>query len=264
MPTAAGECTGLTQSPASSTQWSASPPTDAGRSGGGGGPPVREAFDAVLEAPGASAAKSGSILLRVAGRRTSMIQAQGAVQQLGQPYAGPGELQRGIVGGHPRVRFGQLVLARGVRRRRLPVGVDPGLVRRFWFDRYAPDVLAAEARRYPTLHRIDAALGGSTTVRDVPIPLDCADGFNEAYYGRPERLLDASARLACSAWSFVAPEVQPATWTTSGAILRTVDGTRGTVRCAGWRSSTARCGRQAPATRPIRSDDLIAQLSGSE
>ena len=58
---------------------------------------------------------------------------------------------------------------------------DPGLVRRFWLDEYAPDVLAAEAGRYPTLQRIDAALGGSTAVWDVPIPLDCADGFNEAY-----------------------------------------------------------------------------------
>ncbi len=85
---------------------------------------------------------------------------------------------------------------------------DPGLVRRFWLNEYAPDVLAAEARRYPTLHRITAALGSGTSVWDVPIPLDCADGFNEAYYGRPERLLEAGARLACSAWSFVAPEVQ--------------------------------------------------------
>jgi hypothetical protein len=28
------------------------------------------------------------------------------------------------------------------------------------------------------------------------------DGFNEAYYGRPEMLLDPDARLACSSWSF--------------------------------------------------------------
>ena len=24
----------------------------------------------------------------------------------------------------------------------------------------------------------------------MPVPLDCVDGFNEAYYGRPEALLD--------------------------------------------------------------------------
>jgi hypothetical protein len=38
-----------------------------------------------------------------------------------------------------------------------------------------------------------------------PIPLDCTDGFGEAYYGRPEQLLDSAARLSCSAWSFVDP-----------------------------------------------------------
>ncbi|MET0748122.1 MAG: SAM-dependent methyltransferase, partial [Rhizobium sp.] len=31
--------------------------------------------------------------------------------------------------------------------------------------------------------------------------------FNEAYYGRPEMLLEDGARLSCSAWSFVTPEV---------------------------------------------------------
>ena len=40
----------------------------------------------------------------------------------------------------------------------------------------------------------------------MPIPLDCIDGFNEAYYGRPERLLEPSARRSCSAWSFVASD----------------------------------------------------------
>jgi SAM-dependent methyltransferase len=80
---------------------------------------------------------------------------------------------------------------------------DPELVRRFWLDDYAPAVLAAEARRYPALTRIGAALGGRVTVVPVPIPLACRDGFNEAYYGRPEMLLDPRARAACSAWSFV-------------------------------------------------------------
>ncbi|MFD0164946.1 hypothetical protein ACFVJH_12410 [Streptomyces decoyicus] len=37
----------------------------------------------------------------------------------------------------------------------------------------------------------------------MPIPWGCTDGFNEAYYGRPEMLLDPAARQACSAWSFV-------------------------------------------------------------
>ena len=80
---------------------------------------------------------------------------------------------------------------------------DPELVQRFWLNDYAPDVLAAEARRYPALDRIGAIIGGKVSILPVPIPLQCRDGFNEAYYGRPERLLKAAARLACSAWSFV-------------------------------------------------------------
>jgi hypothetical protein len=33
------------------------------------------------------------------------------------------------------------------------------------------------------------------------------DGFNEAYYGRPEMLLASEARRACSAWSFVGDDI---------------------------------------------------------
>ncbi len=83
---------------------------------------------------------------------------------------------------------------------------DPDLVQRFWLNDYAPGVLAAEARRYPALAHMQAVLGGVSEVLPVPIPLMCRDGFNEAYYGRPEMLLDPAARLACSAWSFVDAE----------------------------------------------------------
>lgn len=80
---------------------------------------------------------------------------------------------------------------------------DPDELDRFWLAEYAPEVIQTEAKRYPTIGRISRALGSNTRVLSVPIPLHCADGFNEAYYGRPERLLDPNARLACSAWSFV-------------------------------------------------------------
>jgi len=73
---------------------------------------------------------------------------------------------------------------------------DPDLVQRFWLNSYAPEVLAMEARRYPPLSRIGSILGGNVSIVSVPIPLHCKDGFNEAYYGRPERLLEDGARLA--------------------------------------------------------------------
>src|SRR6266498_2266875 len=68
--------------------------------------------------------------------------------------------------------------------------------------------VGAGAGSYEPADRLTAALGGgAVTVHQVPIPLDCVDGFNEAYYGRPEALLDPDARLSCSAWSFVGPDV---------------------------------------------------------
>lgn len=113
-----------------------------------------------------------------------------SVHQWSDPAAGLREMRR---------------VARG------PVAVltcDPDRVRDFWLYAYAPLVLDTEARRYPRVEDIAKALGGEVSVRYLPIPLDCVDGFNEAYYGRPERLLDPGARQACSAWSFVPPEVR--------------------------------------------------------
>lgn len=85
---------------------------------------------------------------------------------------------------------------------------DPAAVAGFWLNDYAPEVLAEEARRYPPLDAIAKALSGQVEILRVAIPLNCADGFNEAYYGRPERLLEPGARLACSGWSFVGDAVQ--------------------------------------------------------
>lgn len=88
---------------------------------------------------------------------------------------------------------------------------DPDLLDRFWLTRYAPAVIDTERRRYPSLLQLRGGLGGIVSVDLVPIPLDCSDGFNEAYYGRPEQLLIAEARAACSAWSFV-PEADAASY----------------------------------------------------
>jgi SAM-dependent methyltransferase len=79
---------------------------------------------------------------------------------------------------------------------------DPARLDQFWLVDYAPEVMAAETRRYPSAGALRSLLG-PIDVRPVPIPLDCSDGFNEAYYGRPEMFLDPLARTSCSAWSFV-------------------------------------------------------------
>ncbi|HEX3589356.1 MAG TPA: methyltransferase domain-containing protein [Pseudonocardiaceae bacterium] len=85
---------------------------------------------------------------------------------------------------------------------------DPALVRDFWLYDYLPEVLDVEAQRYPSLDTLADGLGGHVEVVSVPIPRDCVDGFNEAYFARPAMLLNPEARQACSAWSFVDESAQ--------------------------------------------------------
>ncbi|WP_245973879.1 class I SAM-dependent methyltransferase [Bosea caraganae] len=115
----------------------------------------------------------------------------------------------------------------------LILSCDPLALDRFWLHAYAPEAIAVEAGRYPPIAAIAAALGGRTETLQVPIPLDCTDGFGEAYYGRPERLLDPGARQANSAWSFVDPAVGERF---VAELTRDLD----SGICASSRSSTAR------------------------
>jgi hypothetical protein len=85
---------------------------------------------------------------------------------------------------------------------------DGDALDRFWLARYVPELIAAERRRYPAITAIQAALGGTSEVTPLPVPIDCVDGFTEAYYARPEQLLDAAVRRSQSAWGFVDPEVE--------------------------------------------------------
>ena len=63
----------------------------------------------------------------------------------------------------------------------LLIGRDPARIEDHWLATYAPDVLARDARRWPTLDRIADALGGEVSTTRVPIPFTCVDGFSEEY-----------------------------------------------------------------------------------
>lgn len=76
-----------------------------------------------------------------------------------------------------------------------------------WFAEYAPEVVAAERKRYLPVTHIAEVLGGAT-ITPVPVPLDCLDGFTDAFYGRPERFLDPAVRRAQSGWGFAGPEAE--------------------------------------------------------
>ena len=103
---------------------------------------------------------------------------------------------------------GLLELRRVTRGPVVVLTFDPDTLDRLWLMEYAPDLYRVERSRYPTIDTVVTALGGSTSVVEVPVPFDCTDGFTEAYFGRPEAFLDPGVRRSQSAWSFVAPEVE--------------------------------------------------------
>jgi SAM-dependent methyltransferase len=84
---------------------------------------------------------------------------------------------------------------------------DPAALQQFWLGDYWPELLASEARRFPSVDRVTVPLHTQTRVTSVPIPLDCTDGFLEAYYGRPESFLNPAVRAAQSSWTFIHPDV---------------------------------------------------------
>jgi SAM-dependent methyltransferase len=65
-----------------------------------------------------------------------------------------------------------------------------------------------ETPRFPAIAAVEAALGGRTRVERIPTPADCADGFFEAFWNRPEALLDPAVRASQSLWALLGPGVE--------------------------------------------------------
>jgi SAM-dependent methyltransferase len=69
-----------------------------------------------------------------------------------------------------------------------------------WQRDYLRDGIELEHARFPAIAEVAAALGGRTRVERIRTPADCADGFFEAFWNRPEALLDAGVRASQSMW----------------------------------------------------------------
>ncbi|HEY7263097.1 MAG TPA: class I SAM-dependent methyltransferase [Trebonia sp.] len=76
----------------------------------------------------------------------------------------------------------------------------------FWLDRdYLPERAGLLVGR-PALGELARAIGAR--VEPVLIPWDCADGFYEAYWRRPEAYLDEHVRRGMSIWARVGPDAE--------------------------------------------------------
>ena len=112
----------------------------------------------------------------------------------------------------------------------------------FWLNEYVPEVIATERDRFPSIDHVTDALGGRAEVLHVPIPLDCVDGFGEAYYGRPEAFLEAGVRAGQSGWVLTDP----------AAVARGVERLRRDLESGAWDARHGQLRNQPERTGAVR------------
>ncbi len=77
-----------------------------------------------------------------------------------------------------------------------------------WQHEYLREGVLVEQPRFPAIADVAKALGGRTRVEAIPTPGDCTDGFFEAFWRRPEALLDPAVRSAQSVWALLDADVE--------------------------------------------------------
>ncbi len=110
----------------------------------------------------------------------------------------------------PDLKSGLLEIRRVSKKKISILTYDPEMLDVFWNAKYFPQLIEIERSRYPRLDHIAECVGEEVTVTNIKIPLDCTDGFQEAFYGRPEAFLQEEVRNAQWAWGFLKKEVERA------------------------------------------------------
>jgi len=77
-----------------------------------------------------------------------------------------------------------------------------------WQLDYLREGVELERPRFGAIEEVAVGLGGRTRVETIPTPADCRDGFFEAFWNRPEALLDPSVRASQSLWPLIGPEAE--------------------------------------------------------
>ena len=80
---------------------------------------------------------------------------------------------------------------------------DPQAVPWWWLHHYFPATARLEASRETPVGQLERLLGGPLDAIPVPIPADCTDGFNAAYWRRPAAYLDPAVWQPMSALALI-------------------------------------------------------------
>jgi SAM-dependent methyltransferase len=161
-------------------------------------------------------------------RDRQVVAVEPSAVMLSQRAAGAAAAARGVAGALP-FRDGVFGAAMGVltvhhwsdrarglaemrRVARGPVVLftrDPRAVPWWWLHHYFPATARLEASRETPLSQLAQLLGGHLEAIPVPIPADCTDGFNAAYWRRPHAYLDPQVWQPMSALALI-PEADRA------------------------------------------------------
>jgi SAM-dependent methyltransferase len=102
--------------------------------------------------------------------------------------------------------------------------------------------IGEEVDLFGTPEEVAAELGGTTRIERIPIPADCTDGFVEAFWNRPEALLDPEVRASQSLWERfddseleplferLAADLESGAWDERHGRLRDLDDYEGSLR----------------------------------
>jgi SAM-dependent methyltransferase len=102
--------------------------------------------------------------------------------------------------------------------------------------------LVIERPRFPAIADVAAALGAGTRVERIATPGDCEDGFFEAFWRRPEAMLDPEVRACQSMWALLdtgveerivarlRADLESGAWDAEHGYLREMDSFDGALR----------------------------------
>jgi len=116
------------------------------------------------------------------------------------------DLRKGLIHHWIDLRKGLEEMKRVSKDKIIIMTYDPAKLELFWNVEYFRELIEVERARYPSIEIIKEILNLKCEEKPIPIPFDCEDGFQEAFYGRPEKFLDKEVRMSQSAWGFLSEE----------------------------------------------------------